>query len=142
MTSLSTKVRDSQWQSVEGNGSLYGDYIKTSHPIRSDHKEIGTVEIQLTDKFMNDELRQLRRNIILSAVLLSLSLILSITVSFQRMVARPLRQLNMATERMSMGDFNISIPIISNNEIGLLAQSVERLKTSTRLAMEQLSRHK
>ena len=41
-------------------------------------------------------------------------------------------------ERMSMGDLNVVIDVKSKNEVGLLAEAIERMQYSLRLALDRL----
>lgn len=45
-----------------------------------------------------------------------------------------------AAERMSMGDLEVKIDIKSKDEIGLLAQAINRMQTSLNMAMERMRR--
>jgi len=43
-------------------------------------------------------------------------------------------------ERMSLGELDIKVDVSSKDEIGLLAQAVERMRISLNLAMSRLRR--
>lgn len=54
-----------------------------------------------------------------------------------RTITRPIRQLTEISEKVSTeGDFRVTVVIDSNDEIGELAQSFDRMITSLRVAME------
>jgi methyl-accepting chemotaxis protein len=55
-----------------------------------------------------------------------------------RTLVKPINELTDVAERMSMGELNIDIGITSKDEIGQLAQAVERMQTSLRMAIDRL----
>lgn len=78
-------------------------------------------------------------------ILLVVTLVLVVTVSMlmARGLARPILNLTGIAERLSKGELDVTIDEISRkDEIGALAQAVERLGVSIRYAMERLKRAK
>ncbi len=67
-------------------------------------------------------------------------LVLVIAWFSARAIVSPIMKLTDAAERMSLGELNVKIDIKSKDEIGLLAQSIVRMQTSLRLAMNRLRR--
>jgi methyl-accepting chemotaxis protein len=59
-----------------------------------------------------------------------------------RTIVMPIKQLTVAAERMSMGDLEGQIQIKSKDEIGLLAQALNRMQTSLKMAMERMRKKK
>ncbi|MDY6792588.1 MAG: cache domain-containing protein [Thermodesulfobacteriota bacterium] len=59
---------------------------------------------------------------------------------FARTVVKPIMTLTDVAERMSLGELDISVDVKSKDEIGLLAQAVERMRISLNLAMSRLRR--
>jgi methyl-accepting chemotaxis protein len=57
-----------------------------------------------------------------------------------RTIVTPITQMTNAAERMSMGDLEVKIDIKSKDEIGLLAQAINRMQTSLNMAMERMRR--
>lgn len=55
-----------------------------------------------------------------------------------RAIVIPIKKLTSAAERMSLGDLNVDIDIKSKDEVGLLAQAINRMQTSLRMAVERL----
>ena len=74
---------------------------------------------------------------IIVAILVS-SIILFISLTLQNIVIGPLGDLANIADRISMGDMSIDIPVQSDNEIGLLAHSLDRLKISLEIGMQAL----
>jgi methyl-accepting chemotaxis protein len=57
-----------------------------------------------------------------------------------RTVSRPIRQLSMQAEAISMGKLDEVVDITAGGEIGQLAQSFKRMQTSIRYMVAQLRR--
>jgi HAMP domain-containing protein len=78
-------------------------------------------------------LRKVLIFLLLAAVLLNLFLKFIIT--------NPLKKMSDATRQLSMGDMEIEFEQKNNDEIGILAASLNRLKVSLKMAMEMLENH-
>ena len=59
---------------------------------------------------------------------------------FARALVKPIMTLTDIAERMSLGELDIKVDVKSKDEIGLLAQAVERMRISLNLAMSRLRR--
>lgn len=55
-------------------------------------------------------------------------------------ITKPIMALREAAERMSLGDLNVQLDIRSRDEIGALVESIGRMQTSMRLAINRLRR--
>lgn len=138
--------RDANWTAVETKNTPGGDLVKANMDIvksyvrdeKTTRDRLGVVEVYLSKKFMNDEIRRFGINIAVTIVILIISIFVSILLMLRKIIIRPLNDLTDAAERMSMGDLDMQIVIHSRNEIGLLAQAIERMQTSLRFAMQKL----
>lgn len=74
--------------------------------------------------------------------LLAITALLAAVVAWfaARGLIRPILHLTQAAERMSLGDLNVKIEVRSSDEIGILAQAIERLQTSLALAIARLKK--
>lgn len=134
------KKRDANWNIIKAKGNIKGDYIKSRRKIARDKEAIGDVDIYVTQKFMQEELNQSVINMAITAIVLNIAIFLAIYFILRKVIIRPIMKLTEVADRMSMGDLNVEVDIISNNEIGLLAQAIERMQTSLRLALNRLRR--
>lgn len=57
-----------------------------------------------------------------------------------KQISNPILQLIDATERMSLGDLDIKIDVSGQDEIGALAQAINRMQTSLKLALSRMKR--
>jgi methyl-accepting chemotaxis protein len=66
-------------------------------------------------------------------------LVVAIAVVFSRVLIRPIVGMTNAANRMSLGELQVPIVAHGNDELTLLARSLERLRKSMRAAMSRLS---
>jgi HAMP domain-containing protein len=77
------------------------------------------------------------------AVILCVVLVLLIRIYFYaRSVIRPIRYLSEVADKISMGELDTSIQIKEKGEVGVLAESIERMQTSVKAAIERLQKRK
>jgi len=77
-----------------------------------------------------------------SLILLAVTIIIVSIIAwfFARAIVMPIMTLTDIAERMSLGELDIKVDVKSKDEIGLLAQAVERMRISLNLAMSRLRR--
>ena len=71
-------------------------------------------------------------------VLVDLGVLLCIIYAYSSAVVRPIRHLSEAADQISMGDLDVTVNVEGKGEIARLAQSIERMRTSVKTAMERL----
>ena len=72
-------------------------------------------------------------------VILCVVLVLLIRIYFYaRSLIRPIRYLSEVADKISMGQLDTSIQIKEKGEVGALAESIERMQTGVKVAIEQL----
>lgn len=103
-------------------------------------KHVAILEWALVVKIHCDEARapvvKIRdRAIVWTLAIAALALIAAIFVA--RALVMPLRALKRATDRMSKGDFDVSLDIRSGDEVGALAESFERMVVAVKYFREQ-----
>jgi HAMP domain-containing protein len=77
--------------------------------------------------------------VILVVVLIALFAVIYI---YSYSVVNPIRHLSEVADKISMGDMNATVDIKAKGEIGLLAQSIERMQTSVKAAIERLQKRR
>ncbi len=73
-------------------------------------------------------------------MLVALVFLLMMVYFYSRSVIRPIRYLSEVADRISMGDLDTPIQIKAKGEVGLLAESIERMQTSVKAAIERLQK--
>ncbi|MEO0014200.1 MAG: hypothetical protein RLZZ535_2589 [Cyanobacteriota bacterium] len=99
---------------------------------------VGTQIISVPSSQVFDEVRQLRYLLIGKVVifLLLASILLNLFLKFA--ITDPLKKMSYSSKQLSMGDMEIEFEQKANDEIGILAASLNRLKVSLKMAMEML----
>ena len=75
-------------------------------------------------------------------ILLVLVVLLVVIYLYSLSVIRPIRYLSEVANKISMGDLDAPIRVNATGEVGLLAESIERMQTSVKAAIERLQRRK
>jgi HAMP domain-containing protein len=76
--------------------------------------------------------------IFLAIVLIVLAVLLAIIYAFSSSLIRPIRHLAEAADRISMGDLEATVNVEGEGEVARLGQSIERMRTSVKTALERL----
>jgi signal transduction histidine kinase len=84
-----------------------------------------------------DRLADLRRQLILYGLLLVLA-VAAVAVLIGLRITRPVRSLALAAERIGAGDLAQPIDVISRDEIGLLAMTMEQMRSDLRARDERM----
>ena len=76
--------------------------------------------------------------VIWPVLVLDIVMFMAILVALQKIVITPVRKLAEAAEHMSKGNLDMVIAAHTRDEIGYVAEAMERMKISLRLAMQRL----
>ncbi len=71
-----------------------------------------------------------------------LVILLVIIFFYSRSIIRPIRQLSEVADKISMGELDTPIQIKGTGEIGVLVESIERMQTSVKAAIERLQKRR
>ena len=75
-------------------------------------------------------------------ILLALLVLLLVIYFYSRSVIRPILRLSDVADRISMGELDTSIDVKATGEVGVLAESIERMQFSVKAAIERLQRRR
>jgi HAMP domain-containing protein len=81
-----------------------------------------------------------RFGLLLFILTVVLFILLGVVYLYSYSVVRPLRHLAEVADKISMGDLKATIDVQGKGEIAMLAQSIERMQTSVRAAIERLQK--
>lgn len=73
-----------------------------------------------------------------SAAMIGIVLALGLAVFISATITRPMTHLAEVADRMSLGELDVDIDVSGDNEIGQLAESLRRMQSSLRSAIERL----
>lgn len=107
-----------------------------SRPTKSIERPMKTIEKKYLEQYEN-------RIKIFYIVLLGILFVLFVCIYFYaHSVIRPIRYLSEVADRISMGELDTPIEIKAKGEVGVLAESMERMQMSVKAAIERLQRRK
>ena len=72
----------------------------------------------------------------------TLIILLMVIYFYARSVVRPIRYLSEVADKISMGELDTPVQIKAKGEVAALAESIERMQTSVKAAIERLQRRK
>lgn len=116
---------------VPGIGNVYDILV----PI--DEGFVGFVRVGMNKQFVDDVINSTMFYLLLIMVS---AIIIAIVGSFflANRITRPIIYLTKAADKISMGDFETAISVNSNDEIGELGYSIERMRESLKAAIDRL----
>ena len=116
-------------------------YETLSHEIIEDTK-VGTIIIQYDlENMLAEESGQLERleNIVFSVVIL---FSIFVGIFLDNRIRRPINLISKASVRLANGDFDVSIKKMSNDEIGSLVESFDKMRSKIQYREDELKRQK
>ncbi len=140
------QIREEMWPVInEGKTNhtkifkdAHGDWISGYAPIydsRGNLSGILDVDIKLVD-FQAQLAKKVRPLLFISLLIVVIAIVLSFILS--RRLVKDLRYLTDVTEKISTGLMDRSIQVKSKDEVGALAESLERMRISLKMAMEMI----
>ena len=102
--------------------------------------QVGSAHLGIRRDFVEEEIQHAVLPVIgiVSVILIAIMFLLCL---FVRVITRPIRRLSYRADRMSKGDLDtpIDVSVGSHDEIGDLARSLERMRSSLKAAMSHIS---
>jgi diguanylate cyclase (GGDEF)-like protein len=128
-----------------------GESLDAAAVVAAGEKRMAALRGRITDLLQSDKLeneeitrrtQQAMQHMLELGVGLSLLVgagLIYLTGVVTRMVTQPVEQLIEASERVSRGDFQLSLPPTANNEFGVLSRSFAHMTTALRSEREELA---
>jgi len=107
-------------------------YIISAHPYQNGHQS-GYLIMYKSTNSINKMVSDLTRHFEITGAA-SVLILLIVYAVLSRVLTRPLIRMKEATEKLGNGNFNVTLPINSNDELGELSFSIQKLATN----LEQL----
>jgi len=140
------RIRPEMWPALNKGKSSHTKIFKDAHGIwmsaygtifDSNGGISGILDVDIELSTFQEELaKKIRRLIIISVVILLAGILLSFLLS--RGLIKNLRYLTDVTEKISTGLMERSIRVKSTDEVGELAESLERMRVSLQMAMDMI----
>jgi len=106
------------------------------HPVSQ--KVLGVIDITMSLDDVDREIAKARNETILFNFLLILGISASVAAIFMRFVGRPVKELVLGTKRIAGGDLTHVLPVRTDDEMGHLAGSFNRMTESLQKANEEI----
>lgn len=132
-------VRDAHWEAITGDSTIDGQgLLVEKSPIVFQGETIGEVQLFVTPKFINQEMREHLLSTIIMIVATDLILILVLYLLLWRMVLAPLKRVEQYAASVSLDDA-AKIPVSNfSGELESLHLSIEKMVGELNLRFEQL----
>jgi HAMP domain-containing protein len=141
-------IREEMWPALnEGKSSHtgifrdpHGNWLSAYAPIFDSHGHIsGILDVDIRLKTFQQQLqKKTGRLLVISAIILAAGILLSFVLS--RRMVKDLKYLRDITEKISTGMVDRSVNVKSRDEVGDLAESLERMRVSLKMAMAMIEK--
>lgn len=98
-------------------------------------------KISELQKFYSTEYNK-RFGLLLFILVIVVLVLFAVVYIYSYSVVSPIRHLSEVADKISMGDLNAKVDVKAKGEIGVLAQSIERMQTSVKAAIERLQKRR
>jgi HAMP domain-containing protein len=126
---------------TSANGQRFVRIAGETAELPKDLSKVATVQIGLID----NEARELsNQQSLILLILVSVTLLVAIAAAIivARTLSRPILALTAAADRISLGMLDAPVAATSKDELGELAEALERMRLSLKLSIERLRRRK
>lgn len=141
-------IREEMWPTLNDGKSghtkiyqdVHGRWLSAYAPIRDSNNQISgilAVDIKL-ETFLQELRQKTNRLLVISIIILAAGIFLSFV--FSHRLVKNLKYLGNITEKISTGMMDRSIKIKSKDEVGALAESLERMRISLKMAIEMIEK--
>lgn len=135
---MSAKERDHNWQVVGSSGNIKKAYASANVDIIKQGKTTGSVTVYVTDQFIKKQIQSLVISEVIRVVILDLAIFFVLMLLLGKYLIRPILLLAEQASEISTGKLNTEITIASNDEIGVLADSISRMRKSLVVAFKKI----
>ncbi|WP_417897518.1 HAMP domain-containing sensor histidine kinase [Bacillus haimaensis] len=104
-------------------------YIATASPFSSNSGESGTVFMLKSTSQMKGLITDLNHHFGIAVIIILFFLVITNLV-LVKLLTKPLVSMKEATKKINEGDFTVTLPVISKDEIGELANSIQTLASN------------
>jgi len=113
-------------------------YTPDCHAHPPEQKVLGVLDIGMSLAEVDKEIKGAQNKMIIFAIIAFLVISVTISISINRYVTRPVRELVKGTKKIAEGDLSNSIPIKTEDEIGQLASAFTQMTSDLKKADEKL----
>lgn len=101
-------------------------YIVSAHPYNVNENQSGYVVTLQSTGSINEMVNNMNWHFVISGVI-GFIVLFMVYALLSKFLTRPLIRMKEATEKLSKGDFNVSLPHLGKDELGELSSSIQKL---------------
>ncbi|WP_136679699.1 HAMP domain-containing protein [Neptunomonas sp. XY-337] len=136
---MGAKERDYNWEIIGSSGTVQtGAFAISDAPVFYEDKAIGSVSVYISDRFVKEDIQFQVILEVVRVVALNLVIFVILVLLLGKFLITPIRRLAEQASEISSGRLNTVIDISSNDEIGLLADSLSRMQRSLSVAFKKI----
>jgi HAMP domain-containing protein len=137
------------------DGKIRPKYMYLAHVKDTDLLVASTTyidEFSKPSKALEEKMRQIEKRyleeyqgkfqIFYIVILIVLVVLLAVIYFYSRSVILPIRHLSEVANKISMGDLDAPVAVKATGEVSVLAESIERMQTSVKAAIERLQKRR
>ena len=132
------RVRDEEWEISDTDQDLLEKGMVESRDIVRFNEKLGTVDLHMTLRFIQAELRRELRNILLMVIGVDILLFGLLSHAIRRILIRPIDKLLVIAHAISQGHLDQTFEAQQNNEIGQLANAFQTMIEQLRVFAVQI----
>lgn len=137
-TLFAGKSRDHDWQIVQSDDEVTGDFIVRSRELVVKDEVIGHIELYLTDRFARAALLRKVGAIAVFAVFVNIGLFAVLSLVIRRFFIHPINQLVAIAHAVAEGDFQTEIQVSGKDEIGILTQAFQQMQRKIAQVLDEI----
>ena len=135
---FSARERSSAGLPVPSNGAIAGDLIKSQNDVNNGNKSIGQIAVFVSKRQLERQLATATLANVITLLILIVVLVAIMTIVMNQVIVGPITRLAKHADTISHGDLKQNIVSESNDEIGQLADSFQRMQVSLRVAFKRI----
>jgi len=119
-------IRNDEWDVVKNDQKINGDYIYLQRVINKEDEIIGTIDLYITKRFFQENLKKSIVEMILTTVFVDIIIVLVLFVSLTKIFIKPVNIISSWAFNITgeTGDLTTELDVMSHDEIGRLADSL------------------
>lgn len=130
---LVVQKRDEDWKVSSENAPLSGEVIFKQRQVMQGTEPIGQVEIYLTTRFIENDLKAKLIKTIITVAILSFAIFIFLELMLGKIVVNPLNKLVLATKQIAKGQYDIPLENKKRDEISRLANDFNTMREQIEL---------
>jgi methyl-accepting chemotaxis protein len=135
---MGAKERDHNWGVVGSSGNIVASFASAKAEIRTADKLIGSVTVFVSDRFISKVIQNAVINEVVRTVAVNAVIFFILVLLLGKFLISPILTLAEQAREISTGKLNAVIEIKSNDEIGMLADSLTRMQKSLIVAFKKI----